>query len=470
MAEITMSKTREQVVTEMLAELTGMIPDVYTGEDGIIRILFEIEAGQFENAFLANQLVLNDLFIATASLQGLIQHGNDLGVPMKTGVFSSGTITFEGQGGTYIPVNTEVAYNAGSGVDPIYFITTLDGTIPNPGTPSAPVAAVGAAGVLTGTYEYRVTFVTASGETLASADSNAVSPSAKQVGLTSIPVGGTGTVKRRIYRDKNGANDYRLVTEIADNTTTTFTDNVADATVAASSQIPTVDTAHRITLTAQSLDSGTDKNIMANTITDLVDAPATLTGVVASSAFTGGSDDEDTEDFRSRLLQFTRNPQTGSPADLENWAESVSGVETAAAFSNDNLGVATNGHTTVRITTPGGGQPSAQLISDVLDYLNSKDIANITIHVAGFTATTINVTVDVTPDTSYTLSDVTPSVQQAVSDYINSIPVGDSFVLAAVIQAVMNLPTIMDARVTSPGSNTAGQPTQKFTPGTISVT
>lgn len=465
-----MYKSRLQVITEMIAELQGMIPDVYVGEDGVLRIILEVEAGQFENAFLSNQLVLNDLFIQTASLQGLIQHGSDLGVNMKTGTFSTGTITFEGQGGTYIPINSEVAYNAGAGTDPLYFLTTLDGTIPNPGTPSAPVAALGAAGGLTGTYEYRVTFVTASGETLASADSNAITPSSQQVNLTSIPIGGTGTTKRRIYRDKNGAGDYRLVSEIVNNTATTFTDNISDATVAGSSAMPTVDTAHRVTVDARSSEPGTDKNILPNTITELVDTPPTLTGVVASSAFTGGTEDEDTEDFRQRLLSYSRNPQTGSVDDLENWALSVSGVETAAAFSNNNMGVAANGHATVLITTTDGAQPSSQLISDVLTYLQSKDVANITLHVGGFTATPINVTVDVTTDSSYTLADVTPSVQQAVMDYINSIAVGDDFVLAGVVQAVMNLPTIVDARVTSPSSNQSGLPTQKFTAGTITVT
>jgi hypothetical protein len=55
----------------------------------------------------------------------------------------------------------------------------------------------------------------------------------RQVLISSIATGPAGVVKRRIYRTKanrpNGWGEFFLVGEIADNTTTTFTDNVADS-------------------------------------------------------------------------------------------------------------------------------------------------------------------------------------------------------------------------------------------------
>lgn len=50
----------------------------------------------------------------------------------------------------------------------------------------------------------------------------------KNVPLTSVPTGPSGTLARRVYRTKNGGATYYLVAEIADNVTTTFTDNVPD--------------------------------------------------------------------------------------------------------------------------------------------------------------------------------------------------------------------------------------------------
>jgi hypothetical protein len=51
----------------------------------------------------------------------------------------------------------------------------------------------------------------------------------KQVSLTSISTGATGTTKRRIYRTKAGGSVYYLLDEILDNSTTTYTDNKADS-------------------------------------------------------------------------------------------------------------------------------------------------------------------------------------------------------------------------------------------------
>ena len=98
-------------------------------------------------------------------------------------------------------------------------------------------AAVGAAGVLTGAYYYTQTFVTALGETAPwPGTATAVNPSSQQVNLTAIPLGPAGTIARRIYRTPaisgvGDIKDYRFVVEIADNTTTTYTDNLADGSL-----------------------------------------------------------------------------------------------------------------------------------------------------------------------------------------------------------------------------------------------
>lgn len=100
---------------------------------------------------------------------------------------------------------------------------------------SSATPATGAAGALTGTYGYAVTFVTAQGETAPWPGTvTTVAPSSQRVSLTSIPIGPAGTTARRIYRTIGTAvdpKDYFYLTEIADNTTTTYTDNAADGTL-----------------------------------------------------------------------------------------------------------------------------------------------------------------------------------------------------------------------------------------------
>lgn len=100
-------------------------------------------------------------------------------------------------------------------------------------------AAVGAAGSLTGTYRYTVTYVLDDGSETEPwpGTASSVSPSSQRVNLTSIPVSSSArVVGRRIYRTVASAvdpKDYYFLAEISDNVTTTYTDNIADGSLGA---------------------------------------------------------------------------------------------------------------------------------------------------------------------------------------------------------------------------------------------
>lgn len=99
----------------------------------------------------------------------------------------------------------------------------------------------GASGNLSaGAYLYKVTFVTGEGETQGGTASGSVTLAAShKMSLTAIPVGPTGTLYRNIYRTVHDGSTYFFLTQIADNTTTTYTDNTADASLG-TNQVPTV--------------------------------------------------------------------------------------------------------------------------------------------------------------------------------------------------------------------------------------
>lgn len=462
-------KSREEILAELEAGWRARVPDIFWGPEGIIRMLSEITADSLVSVFLANQVISEDMFVQTANPAALDRHGDELGIPRKQGLGSVGNLLFSGAGGTTIPIGAEVAYDSGTGDDPLYFLTTASGTIPNPGDPTAPNAVVNvAAGNLTGLYEYVVTFVTAAGETEIGAESVGVNPAAQKVDLTAIPLGGAGTTSRRIYRQKNGSGVWNLVTTIADNVTVIYTDNIADGGVGGNP--PLISTAESIVLAAESEDSGAQYNVLAGSITQLTDVPDGVTDVINTAPFTGGTDPEETEDYRVRLQDAIRNAQTGSVSDIKTWAEEVDGVESATIFPNDNVGVTTAGHTTVRISGPGGTVPDAGVIADTLAWLESKDMANITLHVATFTPVATAVTVSTTLGVGYILADVSPSVVTAISNYINSLDVGETLRLAGIYDAVFGLPGVIDLTISVPASNQATGATSKRTPGVITVT
>jgi uncharacterized phiE125 gp8 family phage protein len=108
-----------------------------------------------------------------------------------------------------------------------------DGNVePVPGAPSVALALAGAGNVNNGAHRYRVTFITADGETDGGAISAPIVVIDKttngQVTLTDIPIGGAQVTARTIYRTLAGGADFFLVATIANNTVTTYVDNVAD--------------------------------------------------------------------------------------------------------------------------------------------------------------------------------------------------------------------------------------------------
>lgn len=116
----------------------------------------------------------------------------------------------------------------------------IDGTNaePAPGVLTVALASPAAAGnVENGAHRYLATFVTADGETEAGTVSSAVTVADKTVNgkvqLSAIPLGGLGVTSRKLYRTAAGGSTYLLLATLADNTTTTYLDNIADASLGA---------------------------------------------------------------------------------------------------------------------------------------------------------------------------------------------------------------------------------------------
>lgn len=115
---------------------------------------------------------------------------------------------------------------------------------PPPGVITAALAAAGAGNVDNGAHRYLATFTTANGETQAGTISAAVTVVDKtvngKVALTGIPIGGALVTSRKLYRTAANGSAYLLLATLADNTTTVYTDNIADSALGAGA--PTVNT------------------------------------------------------------------------------------------------------------------------------------------------------------------------------------------------------------------------------------
>lgn len=461
-------KTEAEIVSDVLAAWSARIPDIGVSRDRIVYIWTEVFANTGTNFFLGLQLLHDDIFIQTMSTLALQRKGSELGRSQKGGLLSAGEVTFNGAGGTFISTGSQVGAPQPAIGDTLVFETTDDVTIPNPGNPAAPTTAdSGAAGNPSGTLEYAITFVTDGGETVVGAVSAALSVASKKVNLSVIPIGGSGTTERKIYRRVNGG-DWKFVHTLVDNVTVVYQDNIADGALGGSP--PSESTAERITVTAQAMQTGVEYDVSVGAISVLVDVEGDVTDVTNADPFIGGKDPESVEAFRQALLEWKRSPQSGSAQDLVAWATSIDGIDSAAVFKNVNLaGSHELGSVVVRVSGPDGAIPTGDLVDEVQALIESRDLANITIYVGTFTPLLVDVTVHVTPLPDYILADIDQSVEQAIANYVNDVEVGGVVYTAAIITAVFVLPGVRTLRVTLPADDVSATATQKPVAGTIVV-
>jgi hypothetical protein len=111
------------------------------------------------------------------------------------------------------------------------------------GYPSTTALADTTGSVTVGTHTYAVTFLDGNGFESAAGPGSTPAVTAdsthKKISLTSIPTGGAGVAGRRIYRTVAGNTGNPLfVATINDNTTTTYTDSLADSSLGSTPPTP----------------------------------------------------------------------------------------------------------------------------------------------------------------------------------------------------------------------------------------
>lgn len=140
-----------------------------------------------------------------------------------------------------------------------------------------------------------------------------------------------------------------------------------------------------------------------------------LSSAGVADTITGGSDLEDVEQWRARIIdRWYYVPQSGADPDYIEWAESISGITRAWTLRNW-MGPGTVGVlcATDDDTNP---VPSDQQIQDVYDYITPKSpVAGSSLYVFGPTLHTIDFQILLNPDTD----DVRAAVQSEVKAWLN---------------------------------------------------
>jgi len=215
-----------------------------------------------------------------------------------------------------------------------YLNETIDGTEPAwdvddgtvfqkenaPGACTATLAGAGAGNLDNDVYSYKVTFVTAIGETEAGTVSNEITVvdngTDGQIDLSGIPTGNSLVTSRKIYRTEGGGSTYLLLTTLSDNTTTIYRDNIADGALGATAPTSN-DTGQDYIMTDREINKV--ESVTGNTIT-LTDTAGTRDVYYNSKLITH---DDNSPIF---IIESSSDAGNGSTSDSTREGEAIEAI------------------------------------------------------------------------------------------------------------------------------------------------
>ncbi|MEN6332250.1 MAG: baseplate J/gp47 family protein [Smithella sp.] len=164
-------------------------------------------------------------------------------------------------------------------------------------------------------------------------------------------------------------------------------------------------------------EAGSDSNTVTGIVLSLIN---TIDGLstsitVGSGGITGGSDEEDDDDLRTRFLARIRQaPHGGASFDYVTWALEVSGVTRAWCFP-EQLGVGTVGVTFVCDDQEGSIIPDVATVAAVQAHIDEERPVTVDVTVFAPTAVPLNMTIQLTPDTVANRTAVEAELQNLIS-------------------------------------------------------
>ncbi|HEX8894477.1 MAG TPA: baseplate J/gp47 family protein [Terriglobales bacterium] len=177
--------------------------------------------------------------------------------------------------------------------------------------------------------------------------------------------------------------------------------------------------------TVNAVNTGTQTNVLANTITTLTQAVQYVDTVANAAGYTNGANAESDSAFRIRFIGYLASLAKATPAAIK-YALSViqSGVTYSLTENKDYNGTADNGYF-YAIVDDGTGAPSSTFITTATAAVEAVRPIGIRYGVFGPADVLANVSMTITTAAGYTHSSVVGSVVSALQTYINTLGVGN---------------------------------------------
>ncbi len=222
----------------------------------------------------------------------------------------------------------------------------------------------------------------------------------------------------------------------------------------------------QVEVSAEAEQAGTAGNVAAGTVIYLNLAPAGVAGCVNPSAFTGGTEPEDDEAFRARILDsFQRLPNGANAAYYENRVLEHEGVSACTVIPR-YAGVGTVG---VVVAGPAGPADEELIAAIQADLEAVREIA-VEVTVLAPTTVSVPVTAQIWPKTGVTLAAAEAAVKTAIEQFFTGERLSKPVYRAALGNCIYDTGVVENFVLQTPAEDVAITQTQLPVCGAVTVT
>ena len=217
---------------------------------------------------------------------------------------------------------------------------------------------------------------------------------------------------------------------------------------------------------AEALEPGRSGNAATGTIQILTACPVGITGCTNPAPFTGGSDQEDDESLRSRILEsYQRLPNGANAAWYEQTAMGHSGVAAARAVGRAR-GIGT---VDVYIATE-AGLPGAELLQEVQADLQERREIAVDVQAKAPAAVEIDVSAELAVREGAEFSTVKAAAEQALAGFFSGRRLGKAGLLAELGDLLYHVEGVENYRLSVPTADLAADDAKLPVLGTVTIT
>lgn len=226
--------------------------------------------------------------------------------------------------------------------------------------------------------------------------------------------------------------------------------------------------------TVQSVNTGTQTNVLANTITTLTQAVQYVDTVTNANPFSNAVDTESDTAFRARFVTYINSLSKATKSAVGNAVLAVQQGLSYVLVENQTYGGATQMGYFYVVVALNGAAPGSTLLNTIGSAVDAVRPITSTFGVFAAVTVSANIAMTISTASGYTHSAVTAQVQTALQNYIATLSIGQTLPYTRLAQVAYDAsPGVTDVTAMTLNSATADLTAtnqQLIVAGTINIT